>query len=156
MRATLGVLRGVDDAPPRHPVAGLARLADLLEENRSAGLPVELAISGSPRELPASVDHAAYRIVQEALTNTRRHAGPANAKVALTYDDAVTVQVDDDGVGAAGGGPAAAEPSGGNGLPGMQERATALGGSLTAGPLADGGFRVRARLPVTTGRVCGR
>jgi signal transduction histidine kinase len=146
MRATLGVLRGVDDAPPRHPVAGLARLADLLEENRSAGLPVELEVSGSPRELPASVDHAAYRIVQEALTNTRRHAGPANARVALTYDgDGVTLQVEDDGVGAAGGGPA--EPPGGNGLPGMRERAAALGGSLTAGPLVDGGFRVRARLP---------
>ena len=145
MRATLGVLRGVDDAPPRHPAAGLARLGDLLEENRAAGLPVELEVSGSPRELPASVGHAAYRIVQEALTNTRRHAGAARARVVLGYDDdGVTVQVDDDG---SGSGSDTVDPAGGNGLPGMRERATALGGSLTAGPRPGGGFRVRARLP---------
>jgi signal transduction histidine kinase len=151
MRATLGVLRGVDEAPPRHPMAGLARLTDLLEENRSAGLPVELEVTGSPRELPASVDHAAYRIVQEALTNTRRHAGAARARVALAYDeDGVTVQVEDDGAGTKGSG--ATDPAGGTGLPGMRERAAALGGSLTAGPRTDGGFRVQARLPTPARR----
>ncbi|OLT13489.1 hypothetical protein BJF78_22090 [Pseudonocardia sp. CNS-139] len=76
MRATLGVLRGVDEDPPRGPVAGLARLDALLAENRAAGLPVGLTVGGTARELPPSVDQAAYRIVQEALTNTRRHAGP--------------------------------------------------------------------------------
>jgi signal transduction histidine kinase len=142
MRATLGVLRGVDEGPPRTPVAGLARLDDLLTENRSAGLPVELEVAGAPRELPPSVDHAAYRIVQESLTNARKHAGPVRAVVRLRYaDDGLSIQVDDDGRcnGAA--------PSGGNGLPGMRERAGALGGTLTAGRRADGGFRVEAYLP---------
>jgi signal transduction histidine kinase len=144
MRATLGVLRGVDEGPPRTPVAGLARLEDLLAENRSAGLPVELEVVGAQRELPPIVDQAAYRIVQESLTNTRRHAGPAHAHVRLEYaDDGLLVQVDDDGLGA----PVHTEPSGGNGLPGMRERATALGGTLTAGPRPGGGFRVDAQLP---------
>jgi signal transduction histidine kinase len=144
MRATLGVLRGVDEGPPRTPVAGLARLEDLLAENRSAGLPVELEVVGAQRDLRPIVDQAAYRIVQESLTNTRRHAGPAHAHVRLEYaDDGLLVQVDDDGLGA----PAHTEPSGGNGLPGMRERATALGGTLTAGPRPGGGFRVEAHLP---------
>jgi signal transduction histidine kinase len=148
MRATLGVLRGVDEAPPRGPVSGLARLGDLLEENRSAGLPVELEVAGVPRELPPSVDHAAYRIVQEALTNTRRHAGTAQASVRVRYDDdGVTVQIEDDGDGPSAVHAAADAPGGGNGLPGMRERALALGGSLSAGPRADGGFHVHARLP---------
>jgi signal transduction histidine kinase len=144
MRATLGVLRGVDEGAPRTPVAGLARLDDLLTENRSAGLPVELEVVGVRRELPPSVDQAAYRIVQEALTNTRRHAGPARAHVRLRYaDDGLTVQVDDNGHGA----PVPTEPSSGNGLPGMGERAMALGGTFTAGPRAGRGFRVEAHLP---------
>jgi signal transduction histidine kinase len=142
MRATLGVLRGVDEGPPRTPVAGLARLDDLVAENRSAGLPVEFEVEGTRRELSPSIDQAAYRIVQESLTNARKHAGPAHAHVRLRYaDDSLSIQVDDDGRGVA------AEPSGGNGLPGMRERATALGGTLTAGPRAEGGFRVEAHLP---------
>jgi signal transduction histidine kinase len=148
MRATLGVLRGVDEAPPRGPVSGLARLDDLLEENRSAGLPVDLEVAGVPRELPPSVDHAAYRIVQEALTNTRRHAGSAQASVRVHFDDeGVTVRVDDDGEGPSATSAAADVPGGGNGLPGMRERALALGGSLSAGPRDEGGFHVQARLP---------
>ncbi|HYH33287.1 MAG TPA: histidine kinase, partial [Pseudonocardia sp.] len=87
MRATLGVLRGVDEGPPRAPVAGLARLQDLLAENRSAGLPVELEVTGEERELPPSVDQAAYRIVQESLTNVIRHAGAARATVAVRHGD---------------------------------------------------------------------
>ncbi|MDN5857024.1 MAG: sensor histidine kinase [Pseudonocardia sp.] len=150
MRSTLGVRRAVDEAPPHHPVPGIDRLGALADEVRAAGLPVEIQISGEPRELPPSVDLAAYRIVQEALTNVRRHAGPATATVLLTYaEDAVTVQIDDDGADVA----AAArpgEPGGGSGLPGMWERATALGGSMAAGPLPGRGFRVLARLPAGT------
>ena len=100
-------------------------------------------VEGSPRPLPAGVALAGYRIVQEALTNVARHAGPVSATVSVTYGDAdLVVQVDDDGtaVGAAG--------NGGNGLHGMEERATALGGRLQAGPRPAGGFRVRAWLPV--------
>jgi signal transduction histidine kinase len=149
MRATLGVLRGVDE-PPRQPVAGLARLEDLLAENRAAGLPAELDVTGTQRELPPSIDQAAYRIVQEALTNTRRHAGPARSRIELHYaDDGLTVLVEDDGAGA----PALAQPSDGNGLPGMRERAAAIGGSVTAGPREGGGFQVHAHLPVPVAQL---
>ncbi|MHA6782600.1 sensor histidine kinase [Pseudonocardia saturnea] len=146
MRATLGVLRGVDE-PSREPVAGLARLDALLVENQQAGLPVTTRIRGAARELPASVDLAAYRIVQEALTNTRRHAGASSATVLVGYDDdGLTIEVSDDGTG-----PAVPDTTGGNGLPGMRERAVALGGTFTAGPGRGGGFRVHAHLP--TARV---
>jgi len=141
MRSTLGVLRGVDEQPPHHPVPGLAQLDALVEETRAAGLPVQLDVHGERRELPPHVDLAAYRIVQEALTNTRRHAGPARAVVRLDYTGTgVTVLVDDDGVG-----PGPGEP--GNGLAGMRERAAALGGTITVGAGPDGGFRVHAELP---------
>jgi signal transduction histidine kinase len=104
---------------------------------------VTVEIEGTPRELPPSVDSAAYRIVQEALTNTRRHAGPARASVLLTYtEDGLTMRIDDDGAGATG----PTDGTGGNGLPGMRERATALGGSLSPGPRPGGGFRVDAYL----------
>ncbi|MFC4944429.1 histidine kinase [Pseudonocardia sp. GCM10023141] len=146
MRATLGVLRGVDEAPPHHPVPGLGRLDALVADTRAAGLPVEVEVVGASRELPPSVDLAAYRIVQEALTNTRRHAGPARAEVRVTYDESeLTVQVDDTGSGSSDGGSVVQ----GNGIPGMRERARALGGSLTAGPHPDGGYRVLAHLPVS-------
>jgi signal transduction histidine kinase len=147
MRSTLGVLRGVDEEPPHQPVAGLARLDELVEATRAAGLPVTVEIGGEPRELPPSVDTAAYRIVQEALTNARKHAGPARASVLLTYtEDGITMRIDDDGSGPSGSG------DGGNGLPGMRERAAALGGTLTAGPRPGGGFRVDAHLLTTGGR----
>jgi signal transduction histidine kinase len=146
MRSTLGVLRGVDEHPPQHPVAGLARLDDLVEATRAAGLPVTVEVSGEPRELPPSVDTAAYRIIQEALTNTRKHAGPARATVQLTYtEDGITMRIDDDGTGPTG------SKDGGDGLPGMRERAAALGGTLTAGPRPGGGFRVDAHLLTTGG-----
>jgi signal transduction histidine kinase len=114
-------------------------------------LPVTVEIRGPVRDLPASVDLAAYRIVQEALTNTRKHAGPARARVVLHYDeDGLTVQVDDDGTGTLAA-PAVSDGSrtagGGNGLPGMRERAQALGGTITAESRPEGGFRVRAFLP---------
>jgi signal transduction histidine kinase len=144
MRATLGVLRGVDAAPPHHPVPGLADLDDLVADVRAAGLPVRVAVEGARVELPPGVDRAAYRIVQEALTNTRRHAGPASATVELRYTvDGLTVCVDDDGTGSP------AEVGGGNGMAGMRERAEALGGWSRIGPRPEGGFRVQAHLPVT-------
>jgi signal transduction histidine kinase len=146
MRSTLGVLRGVDEQPPHQPVAGLARLDELVEATRAAGLPVTVEIGGEARELPPSVDTAAYRIIQEALTNARKHAGPARASVLLTYtEDGITMRIDDDGTGPVG------KSDGGNGLPGMRERATALGGTLTAGPRPGGGFRVVAHLRTTGG-----
>jgi signal transduction histidine kinase len=148
MRSTLGVLRGVDEAPPRQAVAGLARMDDLVDATRAAGLPVTVEIDGQRRELPPSVDTAAYRIMQEALTNVRKHAGPACASVRLTYtEDGLDMRIDDDGAGPAG----APNGSGGNGLPGMRERATALGGTLTAGPRPGGGFRVDAHLLTSGG-----
>jgi signal transduction histidine kinase len=144
MRATLGVLRGVDERPPHQPVPGLAQLNALAADTRAAGLLVTVEVHGPARDLPPSVDLAAYRIVQEALTNTRKHAGLARARVMLRYDErGLTVQVDDDGRGAA----APPGSGGGNGLPGMRERAQALGGTITAGPRPEGGFQVRAFLP---------
>ena len=143
MRTTLGVLRGVDEPPPHQPVAGLAQLEELVAQTRDAGLPVEVDVRGTARELPAAVDLAAYRIVQEALTNARKHAGPAHVTVRVGYDeDTVSVGIDDDGVGPTGG------LDGGNGLAGMRERAAALGGILHAGPRSGGGFSVHAVLPL--------
>lgn len=149
MRSTLGVLRAVDEPPPHHPVPGLAQLDALVADTEAAGLPVDVETRGAARDLPPSVDLAAYRIVQEALTNARRHAGRARARILLDFDESgLTVQVDDDGCGAAAAPPV---EGGGNGLPGMRERATALGGTITAGPRAEGGYRVRATLPVAAG-----
>jgi signal transduction histidine kinase len=147
VRATLGVLRAVDEDAPRAPTAGLAGLPELADQVRAAGLPVRTEVAGEPRTLPAPVDLAAFRIVQEALTNVRRHAGRASATVLVGYGDGeLTVRVDDDGTGTAPAGPP--EPGGGNGIPGMRERAAALGGTLTAGPRPGGGFRVEAHLPL--------
>lgn len=139
LRATLGVLRQ-DDCDG----SGLGHLDGLVARARGAGLTVTVTVTGPERPLPADVDQAAYRIVQEALTNVGRHAGGARASVHLRYaPDALTVQVDDDGEGT---GAQSAGP--GLGLIGMRERVSALGGRLDAGPQACGGFRVRAELPV--------
>ena len=137
LRATLGVLRSGED---RAPAPSLARIEELLSSARGAGLSVE--VSGDPGELPAPVDSTAYRIVQEALTNTVRHAVDAkNVAVRFERDDgSLTVEVQDDGR------PVQAEP--GNGVRGMRERALALGGSLWADSRDDGGFVVRAELPI--------
>ena len=144
LRAALGVLRGDGDRAPRSPTPDLGRLPDLIEQVRGAGLAVHTSIDALP-ELPAPVGLAAFRIVQEALTNVRRHAGPATAVVTIEHGDGqLTVRVDDDGAGTAG----SPEQGSGSGIAGMRERAGALGGTLAAGPLAGGGFRVEARLPV--------
>jgi signal transduction histidine kinase len=137
LRSTLEVLRG-------DPTACLGRLDDLVEGTRRIGLPVTVQVSGEPRALPEPVDRAAYRIVQEALTNVTRHAGAATATVHVGYRaDVLTVRVDDDGCGGA----AVTGPPG-VGLAGMRERVSALGGSLRAGPRDGGGFQVHAELPI--------
>lgn len=145
VRSVLGVLRQVDESAPRAPTAGLARLDDLLARTRVAGITVLLRTTGEPRALPAGVDLAAFRIIQESLTNVTRHAGPGvRADVLVGYeDDALLVEVRDDGRGAPGD-----LLGGGNGIPGMRERVAALGGEITTGPRTDAeGFRVQARLP---------
>ncbi len=143
----LGLLRSADTEPALGPQPGLAQLQALAEQMRGVGLPVELAIEGEPRPLPAGVDLSAYRIVQEALTNVVKHAGPANTKVTLGYrPDALELTIADSGNGAA----APASP-GGHGLVGMRERAALFGGSLTAEPRGDHGFEVRGLLPYGDG-----
>jgi signal transduction histidine kinase len=155
LRSVLEVLRQGGDELPRAPVAGLDDLDGLLQRAREAGLDVRLEVEGTPAPLPPEVDLAAFRIVQEALTNVTRHAGTPRATVRIAYGAGdVTVQVDDDGQAAAtarNGTDGAGGAGGGNGLRGMKERASALGGELEAGPRGDaagGGFRVRARLPL--------
>ena len=139
LRATLSVLRSMEDGDS----SGLCQLDGLVARARAAGLSVTVTVTGAERPLPPDVDRAAYRIVQEALTNVSRHAGLAHAVVSLQYTPgALSVQVDDDGTGEG------ARPAGtGLGLIGMRERVSALGGRLHAGPQDSGGFRVRADLP---------
>ena len=149
MRHMLGMLRGGGSAPDASALApspGLAQLDGLVAEVVRSGSAVEVRVEGDRRELPTMVDLSAYRIVQEALTNVIRHAGPARATVTLSYADAaVTLVVDDDGPGRPAFG--ATSPGGGHGLVGMRERVAMLGGGLDAGPRPGGGFRVTARLP---------
>ncbi|MEU4219241.1 histidine kinase [Actinoplanes sp. NPDC026623] len=153
-RASLADIRHVLSADgqadgPARPVPGLAQLPRLIDRVRQAGTPVQLRIDGSPRPLPTGVDGCAYRIVQEALTNTMKHAGPgARARVAVRYGgDELGIDAGDDG---AGGSPAGGT---GNGLRGMRERAALLGGEVTAGPAPDGGYLVRARIPLGPGEA---
>jgi len=135
LRATLGVLR--TDEPTGTP-------ALLVDRARAAGLAVELTVNGDERPLPATLDRAAYRIVQEALTNAARHAGPAKVKVRLDYGKGeLMIRVDDEGTA-----DPARPPTPGVGLTGMRERVVALGGTLHTGPRAQGGFSVRAELPL--------
>ncbi|MGH3714866.1 MAG: sensor histidine kinase [Micromonosporaceae bacterium] len=144
LRTTLGVLRQEGEAPTA-PTPGLNRLDELVTTAGQSGLEIRTELAET-RPLPAEVDLAAYRIVQEALTNVTRHAGATTAVIRVRPDrDDVLVEIEDDGTGAPG-------PPG-NGILGMGERARALGGSLTTGPGPDGGFRVRARLPLRPGHV---
>jgi signal transduction histidine kinase len=158
MRRLLGVLR--QEAEPRGslaPAPGLAEVEALAAEVARAGVRVEVRIEGTPCELPAGLDLSAYRIVQEALTNVVRHAGPATARVAVRYSPGqVALEVVDDG-----GNKSLESASGrqredsdrqihrsGLGIAGMRERASLYGGTLEAGPLPGRGFRVAATLPV--------
>ena len=137
------VRRGEGEALSGPP--SITRIEDLARRARTAGVAVELTVEGEPVDLPTGVDLTAYRVVQEALTNTLKHAGKARAVVTVTYEpDEVVVSVRDDG-GARDGG--ALDDSGGYGLVGMRERVALYGGLLEAGPSEDGGFAVRARLP---------
>jgi signal transduction histidine kinase len=145
LRATLGVLRAADDEEPRAPAPSLARLDDLVTNAAAAGVQVRVNVVGGPRTLPPGVDLAAYRIAQESLTNVARHAQPATATLSIDYGvDEVVVEVADDGRRV----PDERAMRVGNGLMGMRERAAATGGVLEAGPRPEGGFRVRARLPL--------
>ncbi|MGX2998628.1 histidine kinase [Streptomyces sp. JNUCC 64] len=142
VRQVLDTLR-TPGAAPRAPAPGLDRLPELADQAAAAGLTVRITTGGTLRPLPPGRDLAAFRIVQEALTNVVRHSGSRRAEVLLGYaDDRLLIRIDDDGppTGADAGG-------GGNGLAGMRERAAALGGTIEAGPRPDGGFRVRGVLP---------
>ncbi len=144
LRATLGVLRQLDEPAPRSPSPGLAQLDAVVADAAASGVKVAVEVEGETRELPSGVNLAAYRIIEESLTNVVRHAGAASARVAITFEPAdIQIEVVDDG-----GGPGAAGPGQlGHGLLGMRERAATLGGELEAGPRPGGGFRVWARLP---------
>jgi signal transduction histidine kinase len=142
----LGMLRSANEQPdaPRTPQPGMTNLASLIGQVRDAGLPVEFRVKGEPAPLPPGIDLSAYRIVQEALTNALKHAGPARAKVEVRWGrDSVELEITDDGrfdeTGAA---------DGGQGLAGMRERVALYGGRVEGGPRLGGGYVVRARLPV--------
>jgi signal transduction histidine kinase len=146
LRSVLDILRQEGEPAARSPTWTLARLDDLVSQAAAAGLEVRAETDGEVRRLPFAVDVAAFRIVQEALTNVTRHAGPATATVRVSYGDRdLTLQVDDDGRGQQGHD---REPGSGKGITGMRERAAALGGDLDAAPRPGGGFRVQARLPL--------
>jgi signal transduction histidine kinase len=143
LRRMLGLLRDPVAGASLAPEPGVDRLDALLEQVRAAGLPVELTVEGEPRRLPPGIDRSAYRIVQEGLTNTLKHAGPAHASVRLRYDDrALELEVLDDGRGPCG------TSGGGFGLLGMRERAALYGGVLAADARPGGGYALRARLPL--------
>jgi signal transduction histidine kinase len=149
MRLLVGVLRDPQQQhPDLSPVPGLADLGRLVADTAAAGVTAEVSISGVIRVLPPAADLSAYRIVQEALTNVVRHAGPTRARVQISYrPDAVSIEVTDDGP-RAGAQPAGSRAGSGHGLIGMRERAVLFGGELAAAPFA-GGFRVQASLRIT-------
>jgi signal transduction histidine kinase len=143
MRQLVGLLRLNEGEAPLTPQPGLANLDQLAAEARGTGLPVTVDVRGRVRALPVTVDLAAYRIVQEGLTNVRKHAGAAAARVSIRYEpDRLAVEISDDGRGAG------AASGGGHGLIGVRERVVLLGGDLHTGPAAGGGFVLRARLPL--------
>ena len=142
----LGILRTPEEESGLNAAPGLAQLDELCARVREAGLPVALTVEGAPQPLPTSLDLTAFRIVQEALTNTLKHAGKTQARVSLRYAAGeFVIDVLDDGRGVAPG-----VTGGGRGLLGMRERVVAFRGELTAGPRAEGGFAVHARLPLET------
>ncbi len=143
MRRLIRVLTDDDASPSTSPQPGLAELDPLVETVRAAGLPVEVVRTGRPRALPSGADLAAYRVIQESLTNTLKHAGSANARVALGYaPDRLVIEVTDDGRGIA------VEPRVGHGLIGMRERVGLFGGTVETSSRPGGGFVVHAEIPV--------
>jgi signal transduction histidine kinase len=144
VKTILGILRSdTSTGEPRAPRGGLDRLTELLDTAEAGGLRVELAVDGDPRPVPAPVDLAAYRIIQEGLTNVLRHAEARTVRLTLTHEPSrLLVRIRDDGP------TTGANPPDGHGIDGMRERARALSGRLTAGPHPDGGFEVYAELPV--------
>jgi signal transduction histidine kinase len=144
MRALVGVLRGSDDGAALAPQPGLAQVDRLAAQSRAAGLEVRVRVEGAPRQLPEALDVSAYRIVQEALTNTLRHAHARHADVLVRYAPSeLEIMVTDDGAGRGG----AASPTG-RGLVGMRERVALFQGRLEVGSSPGGGFRVHAQLPI--------
>ncbi|WP_329000571.1 sensor histidine kinase [Kribbella sp. NBC_00709] len=143
LRSIVGILRQSDESAPRQPVAGLDHLDHLVSRTSRAGLEVHKIVHGEPRPLTAGLDRAAFRIIQESLTNVVRHANATSATVRIQYgEQALVLQVDDDGQSLT------APPTEGNGIGGMRERATALGGTLTANRTPSGGLRITATLPL--------
>ncbi len=151
LRAILNVLRQADETDPTQPAPGVAQLDTLIAGAVQAGLATSLSVTGPARPLPPAVDLAAYRIVQESLTNAIRHAGPATATVALSYDDAaLRIEVADTGRGSL-----AVSEGSGHGLIGMRERAASVGGVVETGSAYPGGYRVAATLPLDRQRQAG-
>src|SRR5919106_1845552 len=149
MRRVVGALREAEEGPALAPRPSLSRVDKLVAQARETGLPVDLEIEGEPVPLPAGVDLTAYRLVQEGLTNTIKHAAARHAEVRVSYDPGhVEIEVCDDGRGADGADSTSSED--GHGLVGMRERVSIYGGELETGPRAGGGFRLRARIPVAT------
>jgi signal transduction histidine kinase len=133
-----------EDTPPAlAPQPGMAAADELLNQVRAAGLPVTMVVHGQPRPLPAGVDVSAFRILQEALTNTLRHAHATKAEVVVRYRDPLELEISDDGSGGQ-----QFWTTGGHGLVGMRERVALYGGGLEVGPVDGRGFRVRATLPL--------
>jgi signal transduction histidine kinase len=148
MRRLLGMLRTSDEVLALAPQPSLKELGSLVEQVQEAGLPVEVAIEGEPRELPPGVDLSAFRIVQEALTNALKHAGPARARVVIRYrPDDLELEIADDGLGTGAGSGA------GYGLVGMRERVSVYGGEFQAGKEPGGGYALRVRLPLGSDRA---
>jgi signal transduction histidine kinase len=151
MRRLLGVLRADGEALPLAPQPGLSQLPALIDRATKAGLQVEVRTTGTPAPLPAGLDLTAYRVVQEALTNTLKHASARTASVALGYTpDELRLTVEDDGRGYGDGAATVPVPGQGHGLIGMAERVSFYGGQLLTGPLDGRGFRVDVRLPIET------
>lgn len=143
MRRLLGMLRTDGEQIALAPQPSLRFIDELVARMTAAGMPVDVSVEGDPVELPTGIDLSAYRIVQEALTNTLKHAGPATARLVIRYGtDSLELEVSDTGSGTA------ARDAKGHGLVGMRERVALLGGKLEAGPADTGGFRVQARLPL--------
>jgi signal transduction histidine kinase len=148
MRRLVGMLRSNDETLPLAPQPSLKELGTLVEQVRAAGLPVQLAVEGEPRDLPPGVDLSAYRIVQEALTNALKHAGPARARVVLRYRaDDLELEISDDGPGIG------VDSGSGYGLVGMRERVDVYGGEMQAGRQPGGGYALRVRLPLRSARA---